>query len=460
MSASSGKSSKRNRSTLIRVTLFVLGVLTYAAAAGLAQVSPSELANPRLKAAEKAYYPQLLDLSHEISRIGYPFKFALARYPGLDPGEQTAADARGLEFIYFQDHTVLKISGNYNAAFNSSLLAANQRVNRVFEDVIVPVLRWLPAHFSSQSQFDGIGFEIAYHVRTKNRSYDYEGAEVLTLVFDKADALGYLKADGESGRQEILNRSLVYLNGKAFGLALGSRDPFDVEGMGKLSWPSPPTPAPAEPVAAGRTGGPSNSRESRLQFLNPERDLLPGSPRTQPSQARNVPMQDAPVPDPRRTLPDQAAADALQAKVQSQLDAWGKEGRERFHFVDYAPPSFVIFKNQIYLQVTLHNPAGFDRNASSIYKRAAQSFDLFLAPLLKAFLDGAPGGTQSAGMAITVVNDLVSGAAHSSEAIEFVCPLRPLQEFANGETTTQDLINQSVVFVNGVRIGLNLQQAE
>jgi hypothetical protein len=57
--------------------------------------------------------------------------------------------------------------------------------------------------------------------------------EVLTLVFAKADAFRYLALQQDSERQEVLDASEVYLNGKEFGLALNARDPFDVEALPK-----------------------------------------------------------------------------------------------------------------------------------------------------------------------------------------------------------------------------------
>jgi hypothetical protein len=38
--------------------------------------------------------------------------------------------------------------------------------------------------------------------------------------------------------------------------------------------------------------------------------------------------------------------------------------------------------------------------------------------------------------------------------------VKPLRQFADAEITNQDLINQSAVLVNGIRIALNLQQVE
>ncbi len=160
------------------------------------------------------------------------------------------------------------------------------------------------------------------------------------------------------------------------------------------------------------------------------------------------------------TAATKADADALQAKLQAQLQALDQEGRKRFHFVDYAPPSLGVFRNQIYLQMTLRNPALYDRNGTSIYKRAAQSFDLFLAPMLKGILEKAPNDPGIAGLDVTVLNEFSSQAASSSEAVEYLCPLTLLRRFADAEVTNQDVINQSVVLVNGVRVSLNLQQVE
>ena len=138
----------------------------------------------------------------------------------------------------------------------------------------------------------------------------------------------------------------------------------------------------------------------------------------------------------------------------------GKEGAEKLHLAEYAPPDFVIFRNEVFLQLTLRNPQRFDKDAGSIYKRAAQSFDLFLAPQLKALLAKVPADPELGGLDITVLNQLAAKPQPSSEAIEFVCPVKPLRQFADAEITNQDLINQSTVLVNGVRIALNLQQVE
>ena len=447
-----------------RQLLFVICLLPFLSAGeSFSQVSSAEILSPQLKAAESKYLPQLQSLNRAIGSTTFPFSFVVSRYVGLDPKSQAAIDTRGVEFVKFHDRVVLKISGNYNAAFNSDRLTQNQRVNRVFSDVIVPILRLLPNEIPADVTCDAIGFEISYHVQSGGRNYQYEGKEILAVVLEKADAFSYLSLPGDSERQGILNRSGVYVNGKQFGLALGERNPFRME---ELDQPASHQPAAASPQSPASS---SSSADNRLSTNNQDLPLslqksaaqLSGDPRpTLPGSIGGAGREKAEAVAPPPTAATQADADRLQVKYQSQLDTLGKEGAEKLHLAEYAPPGFVIFRHQVFLQLTLRNPERFDKEAGSIYKRSAQSFDLFLAPQLKALLAKVPDDPELAGLDVTVLNQLAAKTQPSSEAIEFVCPFKPLRQFVEAEITSQDVINQSVVLVNGVRIALNLQQVE
>jgi len=156
----------------------------------------------------------------------------------------------------------------------------------------------------------------------------------------------------------------------------------------------------------------------------------------------------------------QADADRLEEKYHSQLAALAKEGVAKFHFVDYAPPAFVIFHEQLALQVTFKNSLVFGPAKGSIYKRAAQSFDLFLAPQLKDLTERISPDVEFQLFDFSVLNKLSPAAKETSEAIEFICPRNAVKQFVNAEITNQQLLDQSVVLVNGVRIALNLQLVE
>jgi hypothetical protein len=173
-----------------------------------------------------------------------------------------------------------------------------------------------------------------------------------------------------------------------------------------------------------------------------------------------LPAPKAANPQPANPPPTQTDADHLGEKYQLQLAALASAGATKFHFVDYAPPTFVVFHDQIALQMTLRNSIQFGPSKGSIYKRAAQSFDLFLVPQLKDLSDRISPDVEFQLFDFSVLNKLSPGAKGTSEAIEFICSRSALQQFLNAEITNQQLLDQSVILVNGVRIALNLQLVE
>src|SRR5712692_6976760 len=222
----------RNLAENVWRRLFVptLGIaIALSAQCASAQVSPAEILNPDLKALEESYFPQLKALNQSIARTKFPFPFYLSRFVGIDPAQQAEADSRGLEFVRFQDRVILKVTGNYNAAYDTVRLTQNERAASTFRTVVVPILGQLTATLPQDLTCDGIGFEISHHTRTRDRSYDYEGKEILVVVLDRDDAWALTRASTDSARQEILNRSKVYVSGTDFGLSLAERDPLNVQ---------------------------------------------------------------------------------------------------------------------------------------------------------------------------------------------------------------------------------------
>jgi hypothetical protein len=424
-----------------------------------AQVSPAEILNPDLKALEQTYFPQLKSINQQIAKTKFPFPFNLSRYVGLDPAQQAEADSRGLEFVRFQDRVILKVTGNYNAAYDTLRLTQNERAAGTFHTVVLPILNLVTAALPEDLSCDGIGFEISHHTRTNDRSYDFEGKETLVVVFDRDDAWAMSRAATDAGRQEILNRSKVFVSGKDFGLSLTEKDPLNVQAL--------PRSIPAKPDATSTAR--SSTLAARSSLLKtvlahpPASSSAPGaveSPHLAVTVTTNSPASAATDPPPAARPLTQVDADRLDEKYHSQLAALAKEGAAKFHFVDYAPPTFVIFHDQMALQMTLKNSLEFGPARSSIYKRAAQSFDLFLAPQLKDLSDKIGTDVEFQVYDFAVLNKLAPGAKGTSEAIEFVCPRAALKQFVNAEITNQQLLDQSVILVNGVRIALNLQLVE
>jgi hypothetical protein len=435
-----------NRRSLVfsfaHALLFIaIGVL--AASSGFAQVSPNEIVNPKLRSAEQKYLPQLQSLQHAIGKAQFPLPFILTRYVGVDPARQASLDTRGLEFVYFQNRMLLKTSGFYAAAFNSDQLTKNERANRTFQDVIVPILGLIAEQIPLDVTCDGIGFEIAYHIRAPHKNSDFEGREILAVVLDRADAFAFLSESGKEQRQAILNRSGIYLDAKAFGLALGQKDPINQETLWRPGLVD--AESATSPVSVSGSG-------TRRPIAGPR-----FTPTTPPSPSHDAPTVDLKVAAP--PVPSPADVKRLQAQYQAQLETLMKEDSAQFHLVDYAPPSFALYHKQVVLQLTFRNPLALEKSTSSIYKRAAQTFDLFLAPQLKALVPKLTVDHQVDALDFSILNRL-GNEKDSSEAVEFICPLRSIRSFVEDEIGSQDLIDQSLVLVNGVRINLHLELVE
>lgn len=416
----------------LRVAL--VGMLLMAMRPGFGQVSPDEILNPRAKAAEEEFLPQLQSLQQSIAAARFPFHFALARYLHAKPGQRAALDANGMEFVYFQDRVVLKISGVYKAAFNATQLSRNERAGRTFQEAVVPILQLVAQKIPKSADYDAIGFEVIYDTRDADKSYEFEGKEVLTLVLSRDDAFTYAGTPGVAERQKLLNRSDIFVNGEEFGLALGKREPFNVEALDRS------------------VRRPAEERTSAAQPSIEHVDAVSGA---SVSPAVSITQPTAVVPS-IRTFAD---AMRLQTESQAQLNAIVREDGTRLHLAENPAPSFEVAGDQTVLHFTLRNTLSFDRSSTSIYKRAAQSFDLFLAPELRSLSRRLPAHEDYDALEFSVLIPFGVDPA-SLETIDYICPLPSLQAFIANKITSQDLINQSVVLVNGVRISVNLQLVE
>src|SRR5207245_10281137 len=304
-------------------------------------------------------------------------------------------------------------TGNYNAAYDSARLTQNERAASTFHTIVLPILDQLTAALPEDMACDGIGFEISHHVHTRERSYDYEGKEILVVVLDRGDAWALSRAATDSERQEIVNRSKIFISGTEFGLSLTERAPLNVQAL--------PRSVPAKPDATSSAR--SSTLASHSSLLKPV-SALPSATASAPAPVESTPVATAtdhpsPAaadPPPAAPVPTQADADRLDEKYQSQLAALAKEGAAKFHFVNYAPPTFVVFHEQMALQMTLKNSLPFGPAKGSIYKRAAQSFDLFLAPLLKDISERVSSDVEFQLFDFSVLNKLSPGAKGNSDA--------------------------------------------
>ena len=384
-------------------------LLSGAIVAAYGQVLPSEIANPRARAAESKYLPKLEALQQQIGTTSFPFPFQLTRYLNAKQG-RAAGDRDGLEFVNFQHRTVLKASGIYKVAFEAGLQAENVRASRVLEGAGIPLVGMVSKAIPESDDYDGIGIEILYNTRDTNNAYSFEGREVLSAVFSRADAVALVNAKTQDARQEILNRSDIYVNGQAYAVALGKHDPMPVEAK--------------------------ETQEDRDdEIARAEAKLAESAKLVRASASRD----------------DAASADSPVVIATRDVNT------AMLHH-DQAP-ALEHSGDQTVLHFSMENSLTFNGANSSIYKRAAQSFDLFLAPQLRALIKSLPADAKYDAFEFSVVNQ-VANAATASETVDFICPISTTRSFLDNKITSQDLINQSTVLVNGIRIGLDLAKVE
>src|SRR5215470_7214446 len=266
------------------ILFFLLSSLALCPILFSAQVSPNEILNPDLKALEQTYFQRLIGMNQSIAKIKFPFPFYLSRYVGLDPAKQAEADSRGLEFVRFQDHAILKVTGNYNAAYDTLRMTQNERAAATFRSVILPALQVVTAALPEDIACDGIGFEISHHTRTNDRSYDFEGKETLVVVLDRPDGWALSRAASDAERQEILNRSSVFVSGVDYGLSLTERDPLNVQTLARS--------IPAKPDST------SSARSSTLASHSTLLKPAISAPAPQPSTSASLSASAAAEPSP------------------------------------------------------------------------------------------------------------------------------------------------------------------
>jgi len=139
-----------------------------------------------------------------------------------------------------------------------------------------------------------------------------------------------------------------------------------------------------------------------------------------------------------------------------------KELNSQAGFVGYAPPRFVVFRQGIYLELSI-NTLLLESASASRYKLAALAFDEHIAHLVRPTLEYFKGeqNFDGVGFSTTVhpVRKTVAPSANS-EAVEFFFPFSALRSYANYECTGQQLVDQGTVLINGERVSLDLQIAE
>jgi hypothetical protein len=150
----------------------------------------------------------------------------------------------------------------------------------------------------------------------------------------------------------------------------------------------------------------------------------------------------------------------LQTADQPVVDQIVKDLDPQVHFVAYAPPKFVAFRQGIYLELSLNSTLPSSASGSR-YKLAAMAFDDHVAHLIRPLLAYFKDEQKFDGIGFsTTVHLAGKAAAGTSEAVEFYFPLSSLRCYEKYDCTGQQLLDAGTILINGERVALDLQIAE
>jgi hypothetical protein len=415
----------RSRSGWLGLLLFVI-LFVCVTGASLAQVvSPVEIKDPSLRALQQQYMDDLSRAAQDVLAIQFDYPFYLSRKLDLDQARQQLADQSSIRFDTYSGKTVVAITGNYYAAYSAQKITPGQRARSTFLNVVMPLLKAAVPRFQNNQQVQGFAVEISHHIMGKVMGVSMERPENLMVFLPRSGALKLLAAKDDTARQAALLQGQVFLNAQPISIWLNDAVPPPPASSDTADTPSDPAPAGTETTST------------------PPAALKPKEP----------------APPPPRDTSTQALAD-VQLSNQPIVDRIVKELDSQAHFVAYAPPKFVAFRQGIYLELSLNSdlPASA---AGSRYKLAATAFDDHIAHLIRPLLAYFKDEKEFDGMAFST-NIHVAGKStgSASEAVEFFFPLSSLRCYEKYDCTGQQLLDAGAVLINGERVALDLQLAE
>jgi hypothetical protein len=419
----------KSRAGRLGPSLIVLGLITFhliVTGTALAQVvSPVEIKDPDLRALQQQYMDDLTRAGADVLAIQFDYPFYLSRKLDLDQAKQQLADQSSIRFDSYNGKTVLAITGNYYAAYSVQKISPGQRARSTFLNVVMPILKTVVPRFQNNQHVDGFAIEISHHIMGKVMGVSMEHPENLMVFLPRSGAIKLLSAKkDETAQQAALLQGEIFLNAQPISIWLNDK---------------------ALPPAVDPNANVNDHAED-------------SSANASPGAASPVKPKEPPPPPPRDTSTEALAS--LQLSDQPVLDQLVKEQEPQAHFVAYAPPKFVAFRQGIYLELSVNSdlPASA---AGSRYKLAATAFDDHIAHLIRPLLAYFKDAQNFDGIGVSTNIHLASkSSGGAAEAVEFFFPLSSLRCYEKYDCTGQQLLDGGTILINGERVALDLQIAE
>jgi hypothetical protein len=382
-------------------------------------LAPEEIRDPNLRELQRKYFAELKQITEAAAAHSFPYRFYFSRMLDLSEKQQLANDQRSVQFDKYQGKTVLKITGNYFAAYSAELMQPGDRARQTYQDVILPLLRAAVPALEKADEPQAFAFEISHHVRRKVIGIPSESAENVVLILPRNSAQRLVAATDPAAQRAAVLEGEAFLNAAPISL-----------------WPQPEPEAAKAPVRVSSVV--PNLPAAKVLAPNPE-----------------------PAATPTRTTSPESLK-SMQSSWQGALDRMVQELNSQAHFVRYAPPAFIPFHKGLYLQLSL-TTALPESAAGSQYKLAALAFDQHIAHLIRptlAYFREDRGDFDGIDFATSVRLGGDKESEGSQVAVEFIFPLTMLRAYEQFDCTGQQLVDSGFVLINGERVGLNLQNAE
>ena len=257
-----------------------------------------------------------------------------------------------------------------------------------------------------------------------------EQPENVTVVVPVAVAQKFVDAKTDDQKQAAILEAQIFLNGQPYSLWLQ-------EGAPSEEWKERNTPqALANKPTVVAVSATANTAAA-----------------ASPSVASNL-LKTSPTPM-RIVTPE--ALTGLQRQNQDDIDRMMKALDPEAHFLAYAAPTFIGFRQGAYLQLSFRTSLGAP-STTSRYKLAALAFDEHVSHLIRPLLTYFPPEVEFDGVDFSSTIHLACDS--TAEAVEFFFPFRMMHCFAHYDCTGQQLLDSGTIVINGERSALDLQVAE
>ena len=389
-----------------------------------------ELSDPSAQHLQQRHLKTLMAIGTEIEAHKFPYPFYFSRVLDVDLSKMQVADRRSIRFEVYKGQTVLEITGNYYAAYSAERMDSYARLKETFQSVVMPMLQAEVPHFPDDSEFSAFAIEVSHHVRQKVMGISSEQPENVTVIVPVTVAQKFVDAKSDDQKQAAIMDAQVFLNGQPYSLWLQEGAPSE-EWRERHAPQSVAKKPPAALINSATDSAPANNSSVSANLMN---------------------TSATPV---RIFTPESLAL--LQRQNQEVIDHMVKALDGDAHFIAYAPPTFIGFRQNAYLQLSFRTSLEA-ASGSSRYKLAALAFDEHVSHLIRPMLAYFPPDVGFDGVDFS--SNIRIGDGSQAEAVEFFFPFRMMRCFASYDCTGQQLLDSGTTIINGERASLDLQIAE